>query len=143
MITRNDSRVSLSWMTNDLRSLKITKESLKRHSVRLNHEYKLLSRLRGVQRRLKSHPKSFWSYVSEKREEVGLITNGNTACAPQEICDLFAIKFFNVFEDEQISENSIDDASSNVLLTTQARGLVDDNLETISRAASQLKSARA
>ncbi|XP_062541858.1 uncharacterized protein LOC134209853 [Armigeres subalbatus] len=160
-IAHTDSRVPC--LTNDLRSLKITKKAilkrftrfrtlpLKHHYARLNHEYKRVSRFyfkryqRRIQQRLKSHPKSFWNYVNEQRKEVGLpssmVYNGVMASTQQEICNLFSAKFASVFVSERLSNDSITSAAGNVPLTNQTRNAVDVSADAIARAATRLKTS--
>ncbi|XP_062540753.1 uncharacterized protein LOC134208822 [Armigeres subalbatus] len=158
---RSDSRIP--WMTNALRSLKRCKKAalrsytkhrtlpLKFHYVRLNNEYKRISRYhflryqRGIQRRLRSHPKSFWSYVNEQRKETGfpssMVFNSESASTQQGICNLFSAKFASVFEDEQLPVDVVTTAASNVPLANQSLGDIEVNVEAISRAMSKLKTS--
>ncbi|XP_062539101.1 uncharacterized protein LOC134207392 [Armigeres subalbatus] len=156
---RSDSRIP--WMTNALRSLKRCKKAalrsytkhrtlpLKFHYVRLNNEYKRISRYhflryqRGIQRRLRSHPKSFWSYVNEQRKETGfpssMVFNSESASTQQDICNLFSSKFPSVFDDEQLPVDVVTTAASNDPLANQSLGDIEVNVEVISRAISKLK----
>lgn len=70
-----------------------------------------------------------------------MVYNGESASSPQEICRLFSTKFASVFEDEQLSSNTIFTAASNVPLANQTLSAVDVNEESLSRALSLLKSS--
>lgn len=151
------------WQTTELRRLKTTKRaalrryskyrfpSLRNHYLRLNHQYKRASKrchaiyLRGVQRKLKTHPKSFWKYVNEQRKESGLPSSmfheGHGASDVHGICSMFSEKFSSVFSNERLSQDQISLASRNVPLlnNTLSRISVDDSM--LESAFSKLKSS--
>ncbi|XP_062538678.1 uncharacterized protein LOC134206951 [Armigeres subalbatus] len=154
---------SAPWMTRELKSLKTTKRAafkrftrsrtltLKQHYVQLNHEYKRLSKScyqryqRGIQRRLKTHPKSFWNFVNEQCKESGLpssmVFNGVTASSHQEICNFFSSKFASVFSDEELSADRISLAAENVPLSNRVISNIDLTDATISDAISRIKTS--
>lgn len=151
------------WQTKELRRLKSTKRAalrkytkyrtfqLKCYYVRLNHQFKRISRQsysryqQGIQRRMRSHPKSFWNYVNEQRKESGLpssmVFNGEVGSTNQEICRLFSLKFADVFTDESLSDEYVNLAASNVPMHGDTLNGIDINDMTILRAASKLKSS--
>lgn len=151
----------LPWQTSELKQLKTIKRaalrrytkyrtvSLKIQYVRLNYEYKRISRLcysryqQNIQGKLRSHPKSFWKYVNQQRKETGLPSsmtwNNLTASDPQRICQLFSSKFADVFTDETLTDSQIAIAATNVPLYAQTLSTIDISVEMISTAASQLK----
>ncbi|XP_055634044.1 uncharacterized protein LOC129774350 [Toxorhynchites rutilus septentrionalis] len=107
------------WQTIEIRRLKTAKRAalrrysknrlpiFKQHYLRLNHQYQRTCKrchaiyLRGVQRKFRRDPKSFWKYVDEQRKESGLplsmFHNGQSASDVQGICNLFSAKFSSLF----------------------------------------------
>ncbi|XP_062542037.1 uncharacterized protein LOC134210028 [Armigeres subalbatus] len=151
------------WQTSGLRRLKSYKRaalrkfskyrtlSLKRHYAQINHEYKRTAKScfsqyqRGLQRKLKTHPKKFWKYVKEQRNESGLPSqmtlNGILASNSQDISRLFAEKFASVFSNERLSEDQIRNAMSSVPISGQAMSMVDINVEIVREAALKLRAS--
>ncbi|XP_062538394.1 uncharacterized protein LOC134206685 [Armigeres subalbatus] len=151
------------WQTSGLRRLKSYKRatlrkfskyrtlSLTRNYAQLNHEYKRTAKScfsqyqRGLQRKLKTHPKKFWKYVKEQRNESGLPSrmtlNGILASNSQDISRLFAEKFASVFSNERLSEDQIRNAMSSVPISGQAMNMVDINVGIVREAALELKTS--
>lgn len=62
-----------------------------------------------------------------------------TASIKQEICQLFAEKFANVFNDESITEDQVSRVASYVPLNYQSLSAIDEQFDAIVKATSKLK----
>lgn len=151
------------WSNQHLKSLKTAKRAaLTKYSKRptrrrkaryrdANRKYHRLNKrrfnahIRYTQRKLKSNPKQFWSYVNQQRNESGLpttMTQGDIeTSSPIEICNLFRDQFSSVFMNEQLTESQVQEAASSVPIRAPIGAHPTVDAEDIRRACSKMKNS--
>lgn len=71
-----------------------------------------------IQRKLKANPKSFWQHVNEQRKDSGIpstmVLDDVEASSIEDIAELFRVHFCSVFVDEQLSDEEVFMAASNI-----------------------------